>query len=739
MKKQDESYLDDLLNAFSEDTVPDRRLTARKKSKPKAAPPTPAPEEESPLVAETAPPLTEPYQPPPLEEAAEVEPPQLEGEREDETATPADDTEKVEVTELPETFAETEIVEAPAELEVPENIEIPEVAESAMKNETENEAELLEIPEVSMEPELSEIVSELPEAMPELSELPETMPELELPEMPETMPELETPELEMPELSEAISDLEIPEMPETIPELETPELEMPELSEAISELEIPEMPETIPELPEMPETMPELEMPEISETIPEIEIPELDSDEAIEAALGTEPVEDLDLPEKIEFPEISDLDLSEEIEKASEGIATEVVEAVSEQTADSQEQEPLSEASGTEETAAPETAVSGDSSDKEEPVEEAAGTEESIAETTADPIQFGEDLGIEETEATDSPFEMLELMPEAAEEEPAGAEAAAAKAEEEPESEVEVDLEAISKPAKEKKAKKKKPKEPKEKKAGFFQKLFGNVPVEEKEKKDLPEGMTEEEAAAAKKAEKEAKAAQAAEQKAAKKAEKEAAKKEKAAKQKEKKDAAKKEKDAAKQQKKEAKAAQEPEDTGRINRVGATIVFVFFALVAVIILFGSESSAYVISIEDAKLEFSLQHYNKAYDKIRGLEIKKEDTEIRDKVMTVMYVNKQLNSYNNYVTLKDYPRALDSLLSGLKRYEKYSALADELGIKSDLDYVRGQMLAELERVYGIKEREAINLTEIKDSVEYTTRIYKLAENVQEEREEVEYLP
>ena len=123
----------------------------------------------------------------------------------------------------------------------------------------------------------------------------------------------------------------------------------------------------------------------------------------------------------------------------------------------------------------------------------------------------------------------------------------------------------------------------------------------------------------------------------------------------------------------------------------------------------------------------------------GLEIKKADTEIRDKVMTVMYVNKQLNSYNNYVTLKDYPRALDSLLSGLKRYEKYLALADELGIKSDLDYVRGQMLAELERVYGIKEREAINLTEIEDSVEYTTRIYKLAENVQEEKEEVEYLP
>ena len=90
-------------------------------------------------------------------------------------------------------------------------------------------------------------------------------------------------------------------------------------------------------------------------------------------------------------------------------------------------------------------------------------------------------------------------------------------------------------------------------------------------------------------------------------------------------------------------------------------------------------------------------------------------------------------------MKDYPRALDSLLSGLKRYEKYLALADELGIKSDLDYVRGQMLAELERVYGIKEREAINLTEIEDSVEYTTRIYKLAENVQEEKEEVEYLP
>ena len=114
----------------------------------------------------------------------------------------------------------------------------------------------------------------------------------------------------------------------------------------------------------------------------------------------------------------------------------------------------------------------------------------------------------------------------------------------------------------------------------------------------------------------------------------------------------------------------EAEPAGKINKNGALVVFAFIALIGVLVLLGSESSSYSLSITTAAKEFGLRHYNEAYNEIRGLEIKPEDMLLKERIMTVMYVNKQLNSYNNYYALDMQPEALDSLLKGLERYDKY---------------------------------------------------------------------
>ena len=98
-------------------------------------------------------------------------------------------------------------------------------------------------------------------------------------------------------------------------------------------------------------------------------------------------------------------------------------------------------------------------------------------------------------------------------------------------------------------------------------------------------------------------------------------------------------------------------------------------------------------------------------------------------MTVMYVNKQLESYNNYMGLEMYPEALDSLIKGLKRYEKYIEHAENLGIKSDLDYVRKHMLTELKRKFNLSEKRAMKLVSMKDQTKYSIKIYDIVlENI-----------
>ncbi len=164
------------------------------------------------------------------------------------------------------------------------------------------------------------------------------------------------------------------------------------------------------------------------------------------------------------------------------------------------------------------------------------------------------------------------------------------------------------------------------------------------------------------------------------------------------------------------------EDPGRINRVGAAVVIFFFAIVAMLVILGTNVITYTLSIEYATSYFNNRKYTQAYNEVYGVEIKDEDIEIYDKIMTVMFVNKQLNSYNNYYDMKKYPEALDSLLKGLSRYDKYIELATMLGIESDLDYVRSQILAELYNVFNLTEQEAAQILQNDSMEDYSLAVY-----------------
>ncbi len=164
------------------------------------------------------------------------------------------------------------------------------------------------------------------------------------------------------------------------------------------------------------------------------------------------------------------------------------------------------------------------------------------------------------------------------------------------------------------------------------------------------------------------------------------------------------------------------EDPGRINRVGASIVFFFFGIVAAVLIIGTNMITYTLSIQHAANYFNHRKYTQAYNEVYGVDIRDEDIGLYDKIQTVMFVNKQLNSYNNYYAIGQYPEALDSLLKGLSRYDKYIELATMLGIESDLDYVRSQILAELNNVFKLSEEEAIQILSFDSMEDYSLAVY-----------------
>jgi len=161
---------------------------------------------------------------------------------------------------------------------------------------------------------------------------------------------------------------------------------------------------------------------------------------------------------------------------------------------------------------------------------------------------------------------------------------------------------------------------------------------------------------------------------------------------------------------------------GHINPVAVAIVLMIFASLALFTISGTKAFAYSKSIQNATYYFDIQKYTEAYDEVYGMEIQDEDMEIYNKIQTVMFVNKQLNSYNNYYAIGKYPEALDSLLKGLSRYEKYIELATLLGVDSDLNYVRGQILSELKNKFNLNEEEAMHMIKIGNETEYSLQVY-----------------
>ncbi|MBQ9767144.1 MAG: hypothetical protein IJW37_03480, partial [Lachnospiraceae bacterium] len=266
--------------------------------------------------------------------------------------------------------------------------------------------------------------------------------------------------------------------------------------------------------------------------------------------------------------------------------------------------------------------------------------------------------------------------------------------------------------------------------AALFHKLFDNVKVDPSKIKPQP---TKEEIEAKKQAEKEAKE-KSKEEKEALLAEKKAQEKQAKAEKRRLVLEAKAEKKARKLE--EAKLLLEEMESTRINRAGASIVFIFFAMIAVVIVVGTSIFSYSLSIRNAQYEFDRDEYTLAYNEIFGLDIKDEDIVLYDRIMTVMYVQKQLNSYYNYYEMKDYPKALDSLLKGLQRYEKYIELAVELEIESDLDSVRSGILDELGASFSMSEQEAMNIIQADSQLEYSMLVYDAVDELEIESDTIE---
>lgn len=260
------------------------------------------------------------------------------------------------------------------------------------------------------------------------------------------------------------------------------------------------------------------------------------------------------------------------------------------------------------------------------------------------------------------------------------------------------------------------PKAPKEKKS-LSEIIFG---------KPDEDDIEEERILAEKKAEKQVKKEQQKEEKETKKAEKQETLelKKKAD---EKKRQIKENKKKEKQAELEAELAEE-EDGKKVSTLTVVIVFVIFAALCVLVIFGTKTFNYTRVIRKAQDYFERQRYRLAYDEVSGVEIKEKDADLSDRIYTVMYVERLYESYENNMLLNRPDKALDALLRGLEKYDEHYDDAVQLDIVEDIDACRSKIMTALLVTYGISETQAYEIMQLEGSA-YTQMLIQYSEGLQ----------
>lgn len=261
-------------------------------------------------------------------------------------------------------------------------------------------------------------------------------------------------------------------------------------------------------------------------------------------------------------------------------------------------------------------------------------------------------------------------------------------------------------------------KQEKEKKDGFFKRIFGNIITEQSAEEEAKEREKEQAGAEEKKAAKEEKKQQTAEEK--------AAKAEQAKEEKEKKAAAKAEQAAAKaaekEEKKRLRAEQEANEVvGRINPVGAAIVMVFFGLLCVAVVFGSQALSYTTSVKSAESSFEQRDYKNAYDSLAGVSVSDSSKELKQKVRMCMQLQREYDAYQNYYKMKMYLESLDSLIGGIRLYDANKAKAEQYDMLSQYNELESKLANQLYNEFGVSESQARNIIASETQKEYTDRL------------------
>lgn len=176
---------------------------------------------------------------------------------------------------------------------------------------------------------------------------------------------------------------------------------------------------------------------------------------------------------------------------------------------------------------------------------------------------------------------------------------------------------------------------------------------------------------------------------------------------------------------KKPKKPPKPGDILKIKPLSLVMLVLFVAGVVVLISVLNSALYYNTNSSQAKTYYNNGEYDKAYSKLNGMKLNSNDKTLYEQASTIMYVKRQYDSYENYMSLNMKTEALDALIKGIDRYNTFRSTAQELGIDDKFKAEYQNIIDALQNTFKISEAQGISLADMSNS-DFTNYYLKIKE-------------
>lgn len=166
----------------------------------------------------------------------------------------------------------------------------------------------------------------------------------------------------------------------------------------------------------------------------------------------------------------------------------------------------------------------------------------------------------------------------------------------------------------------------------------------------------------------------------------------------------------------------------KISPLGCILISTIVLGSIIALLIFSTNLHYKDNIDKATKYYVDQKYTEAYTLMAGMKLKSQDKDFYKQVENIMKVQKHENDFNNYIKLEKYPEALESLLRGIKSFDKNINASAGLGTSDIQNNLMATINSQLQSYFGLTEDDARSILQIEDKKEYTKMIYEKAANI-----------